>query len=179
FDHGDVPPELRALAEDGADRLHVLRALARGHEAVDANFAARGHEDAGQHLDRGAFPGAVRTDVADHFAALDGEADAIDRGNGAVVAHEKILDRAPDSLAALKAAEMLRQVVNVDQRFRGHERGILPSATRPSRAEEFESSSILTCLGAKLPTRCSRYAAWPRRTNSSTRATISPMRTGR
>ena len=112
FDHGDVPPELRALAEHDADGFHVLAALAPGNEAVDANLAARtGHQDAGEHLDGGGLAGAVGADVADHLAAVDREADAVHRGDGAVLAHEKILDRAPDAFAAFERAEVLAEIV--------------------------------------------------------------------
>ncbi len=88
FDYGDVPPELGALAEDDADRFHVLAALAVGNVAVDEDFAAGGNQDAGEHFDGGGFSGAVGADVADHFAAFDCEADAIHGGDGAVIADE-------------------------------------------------------------------------------------------
>ncbi len=39
FDDGDVPPELRALAENDADGLHVLAALFIWNETVDSGFA--------------------------------------------------------------------------------------------------------------------------------------------
>jgi hypothetical protein len=44
----------------------------------------------------------------------------------------------------MKAAEMLGKVVNVDQRFRGHEPGILPFATRPSPVEERSGSGSVS-----------------------------------
>ncbi len=78
FDHGDIPPELRALPENHADGLHVVPALAKRNKAVDANFARSRHQNAGEHLDAGGFSRAVRPDVADHFAAVDGKADAVD-----------------------------------------------------------------------------------------------------
>ena len=120
FDHGDVPPELRALAENDADGFHVLAALAIGNVAVDADFAAGGHQDAGEHLDGSGFPGAVGTDVADHFAAFDGETDAIHGGDGAVIAYEKILDRAPNALSAFECAEVLAEIVNVNEGLSAH-----------------------------------------------------------
>ena len=120
FDDGDVPPELRALAEDDADGFHVLAALAEGDEAVDDDFAAGGNQDAGEHLDAGGFSGTVRADVAHHLATVDFEADAIDGGDGSIVADEKILNRAPDSFAAMERAEMFAEILDVNQRVGAH-----------------------------------------------------------
>src|SRR5580704_9008818 len=53
FDHGDVPPELRALPEDHADRLHILGTLPAWDEPIHANLAAGRYQDTGQHLDAG------------------------------------------------------------------------------------------------------------------------------
>ena len=70
-----VPPELRALAEDDADPAGELdRGCATGSRPGDPEPARRRHEDAGEHLDRRRLAGAVRADVADHLAALDLEA---------------------------------------------------------------------------------------------------------
>src|SRR5277367_2481846 len=93
FDHGDVPPQLGALAEHHTDRLHILAALAVGNVTIDADFTAGGNQNAGEHLDGGGFSRAVGADVADHLAAFDGKADAIHGGHGAVIANEKILNR--------------------------------------------------------------------------------------
>ena len=120
FDDGDVPPELGALAEDDADGFYILAALAVGDVAVDADFAAGGDQDAGEHLDRGGFSGAVGADVTDHFAAFDCEADAIHGGDGAVIADEKILDGAPNAFAAFESAEVLAEIVNVNEGVSAH-----------------------------------------------------------
>ena len=72
-EQGQVPPELRLLAEDDADAPGEVAALALRVESGDAHAAAGGHEDASQHLDRRALAGAVRPDQPDHLAALDGE----------------------------------------------------------------------------------------------------------
>ena len=117
FDDGDVPPELRALPENHADGFHIVAALAKGHEAIDANFAAGRDQNAGEHLDAGGFAGAIRADVADHFAAVDRKADAVNRRDRVVVANEEILDRTPDAFPAVKGAEVLAEVVDVNQRI--------------------------------------------------------------
>ena len=120
FDYSDVPPKLSALAEHDADGFHVLAALAVGNVTVDADFAAGGDQDAGKHLDGGGFSGAVGADVADHFAAFDGEADAVHGGDGAVIADEKILDRAPDAFTSFECAEVLAEFVNVNEGISAH-----------------------------------------------------------
>src|SRR5271156_245501 len=114
FNHGDVPPQLGALAEHHADRFHILAALAVGNVTVDTNFTAGGNQNTGEHLDGGGFSRAVRPDVADHFAAFDGKSDAVHRGHGAVIANEKILNRAPHAFAPLEGAEVFREIVNVN-----------------------------------------------------------------
>ncbi len=120
FDYGDVPPKLGALAEDDADGFYVLATLAVGDVTVDADFAAGGHQDTGEHLDGGGFSGPVGADVADHFAAFDRESDAIDGGDGAVIADKKILDRAPNAFAAIESAEALAEFVNVNEGISAH-----------------------------------------------------------
>ena len=73
-----VPPELRALAEDDPDAARELDPLPRRIEARDPETACGGHEDPGEHLDGGRLSCAVRPDVADHRAALDRERDPVD-----------------------------------------------------------------------------------------------------
>jgi len=110
LDHGDVPPKLRALAEDDADGLHVLAALLPGHETIGTDFTAGGHENAGEHFDGGGFAGAVGADVADHFAGLDVEGDAVHGVHRLVIAFYQIADRAPHAFTALERAEMLGEI---------------------------------------------------------------------
>ena len=113
FDDGDVPPELRALAEDDADGFHVLAALLVGKEAVDARLARAGHQNAREHFDAGGFAGAVWPDVADHFAALDFETDFVDGADGQIIADKKILDRAPNAFAAAKGSKVFRECADI------------------------------------------------------------------
>src|SRR5690606_22456979 len=76
------------------------------------------HEDAGQHLDRGGFPGAVRADVADHLATFDLERDVVDGG-------ELLVRRAVDEAAkgAERAGVVLLDREGLDQ-FLGGDHGV-------------------------------------------------------
>src|ERR1700722_17871392 len=114
LDHRDVPPQLRALAKHHADGFHVLAALAVGKVPIDADFAAGGNQNPGEHLDCGGFPRAVGPDVANHFAAFDGETHAVHRGIGSVIANEEFLYRAPHAFAPLEGAEVFRELVDVN-----------------------------------------------------------------
>ena len=129
FDDGDVPPKLGALAENDADGFDVLAPLAIGDVAVDADFAARRDEDASEHFNAGGFSGAVGADVADHFAAVDGEGDAVYGRDGFVITDEEILNRAPNAFAAVEGAEVFAEIVDADDGIGGHERPILTSAS--------------------------------------------------
>ena len=53
--------------------------------AVEKDVARGGLQQTGEHLDGGALPGAVGSEVAENFAGLDLEADAIHRGHASVV----------------------------------------------------------------------------------------------
>src|SRR5580658_2184799 len=121
LDYGNIPPELCPLAEDHADRLHILGALPAWDEPVDANLAAGGDQNAGQHLDAGGFSGSVGADVPHRLPAVDREADVINGSQGAVLPYEQVLDRAPDPFAALESAEFLAQLVDVYQGVGAHE----------------------------------------------------------
>jgi hypothetical protein len=76
--HGQVPPQLRALAEDHADARHVPLAVREGIAAVDLHAPAVGPQDAREDLDGGRLARAVRPDEAEQFAALqlEGHADS-------------------------------------------------------------------------------------------------------
>ena len=99
FDGGDVPPELGALAEDHADGSYIGGTLFPRDEAVRENFAARGHQDAGEHFDGRGFAGAVGADIADHFAAADFKVNVLDGFDGLVFAMKKILQAAEEAFA--------------------------------------------------------------------------------
>src|SRR5436190_1042063 len=75
---GQVPPQLRALAEDDADARHVADALAPRDEAVHFASPKRRLEDATENLDEGRFARAVRADHPDKLAPLQREAHAIE-----------------------------------------------------------------------------------------------------
>ncbi len=125
FDGRDVPPQLRALAEDDADGFYVGGALAPGHETVRQNFARGRHEDAGEHFDGGGFAGAVRADVADHFAAADFKIYVFDGFDGLVFAMKKIREAAEDAFAPSETAVVLGETVDRDEGSVRHESAIL------------------------------------------------------
>ena len=68
FDDWEIPPELGALAEHGADARDVADALAPRNEAADYATAAGGFEDAAEDLEGRRLPGAVRADEAQELA---------------------------------------------------------------------------------------------------------------
>ena len=74
-----VPPQRGALAEHHADAPGQRRALPRRVQPRHPYAPGGRREDAGQHLDRGGLPGAVRAEVADELARRDGEGDPVDR----------------------------------------------------------------------------------------------------
>ena len=61
-------PELRALAENRPDVVGQFLALLPRGVAEHFGIAPAGVQDAGQHLDGGGFPRAVRADEAEQFA---------------------------------------------------------------------------------------------------------------
>jgi hypothetical protein len=65
-----IPPELRALAEDDADATRELDAVALRIEPRHPDVPRRRDEDAREHLDRRRLPRAVGPDVADDLAAF-------------------------------------------------------------------------------------------------------------
>ena len=72
-----VPPQLRTLAEDHADPQRQPGALRHRGQAAHRHLAGRGRQHSGEHLEGRRLAGAVRADVADHLAALDGEAHTV------------------------------------------------------------------------------------------------------
>ena len=77
-DGGDVLEQLCFLAEDDADVLHVVFAVLPWVVAVDFDASTGGFDAAGEHLDSGAFSGAVGAEESDHFAVSDVETDVVD-----------------------------------------------------------------------------------------------------
>ena len=64
-------PELRTLAEHGADLKREPPSLSPGYESKDAHVAGIRHENAGEDLQRRRLAGAVRTDEGDPLARRD------------------------------------------------------------------------------------------------------------
>jgi hypothetical protein len=118
FDQRQIPVQLRALAEDHADRARVAAPLFVGYEARDADHPGSRHEDPRQHLDRGRLPGAVGTDVADQFARVKRHRDALDRDLVLVVAREQRTQRAGDARLPHQRAEDFPQIARFDDRHR-------------------------------------------------------------
>jgi len=137
FYGGDVPPELRALAEDDADRFYVGGALAPGNEAVRGDFARSRHQDAGEHFDGGGFAGTVRADVTDHFSAADFKIDVFYGFDGLVFAMKKIRQAAQDAFAPSETAVVFGEGVNRDEGSVRHELVILARGGEKTGAGPF------------------------------------------
>src|SRR5579863_5102788 len=101
FDDGNIPPELRALAEYHADCPDVVSALPPGNESVGNNFPGAGYQNSGEHLNGRGFSSAVRPDVADHFAGFNFKGNVVNGAYSLIFAYKKVLDAAPQSLAPL------------------------------------------------------------------------------
>ena len=114
FDGGDVPPKLRALAEDDADGFYVGGTLAPGDKTIREDFARCRHQDASEHFDRGGFAGTVWADVADHFAAADFKIYVFDGFDGLVFAMKKILQTTEDAFAPAETTVVLGEGVDRD-----------------------------------------------------------------
>src|SRR5580704_4810239 len=125
FDYRNVPPQLRPLAEHHANRFYILPPLPKGNVTIDANFAARRHQNAREHLDGGRLTSPVRADVTDHFAALNRKPDAVHRRHSTVVTNEKILNRAPNPLPPPERAEVFAKIVHVNKWVGAHVDSIL------------------------------------------------------
>ena len=115
-DQRQVPPELRALAEDDADPRREALALLPRHQPGDRRAPAAGDEDAGEHLDRGALARAVRPDIADHLPRFDPKGDLVHRRDLAAGPGDQPAQRAEAPGVALLHAETLLQLLDLDQR---------------------------------------------------------------
>ena len=83
------------------------------------------------------LPAPFAPDVAHHLARFDGEADAINGVHGDVLAHEKVLQRAADAFAAAEGAEILAQVVHINDGWHGE------SAPGPNPGRAIRHSTLI------------------------------------
>ena len=116
FDDGNVPPELRALAEDDADVTRVLLPAFPRHDAGDAHLARGRHQNAGEHFDRRRFTRAIRADVPDQLARFKREGHVVDRDPLFVLSRKKRTQRAQRAGHAFVATEDFAQVARFDYR---------------------------------------------------------------
>jgi hypothetical protein len=114
FDDGEVPPELRSLAENGADAGDVADSVAPGCQSANYTVTARWFEDAAEDLEGGRFAGAVRADEAEEFSFCELEADSLEGVDRARAAAGEDGQRAEGAGVALGDAEGLGQVVDDD-----------------------------------------------------------------
>jgi hypothetical protein len=101
-----VPPQLAALAEDGADPAREASPFAGRLETAHPDVPGRRDQDPGQHLDRRRLAGSVGADVADAVARRDAEGHPVDGRHGVQGAPQ------PTGLAAYD--EVAAQVADVD-----------------------------------------------------------------
>ena len=114
--HGQIPVELRALAEHDADMLGVLLALLVGDAAVHQDLPRRGRQDSGEHLDGGGLSRAVGAHVAHEFAVADGEADVVHRPLDLVFPRKERAQLVLGILRVLVDLKRLGDVRNFDHR---------------------------------------------------------------
>jgi len=79
---GQVPPERRPLSKHDTDAPGQLEPLRHGFEPAHRDLTGGRRQHAGEHLERGGLAGPVGTQVAHYLPALDGQADAVDGGDG-------------------------------------------------------------------------------------------------
>ena len=116
FDDGQVPPQLRALPKDHADLCDVGDAFFPGYAAENFTAARIGYEDAGQYFDGGGFARAIGTDITDEFAGFNGEGDAVESSDLAVVAVHHAAQRTPHTGLTLGDLEGFDEVFDNDVR---------------------------------------------------------------
>ena len=113
LDHGQVPPQLRALTEHHAHDLRLADSIFVRRQSIDLDQSARRLQDARHHFDRGGFARAVRSDIADNFTRFNIERDACHCFDSAVIAREQVTECAAQSLAAVENFEMLAEVFDM------------------------------------------------------------------
>src|SRR5260370_3513635 len=137
LDGGDVPPQLRSLAEDNADGLYVGGALAPRDETVRRDIARGRHQDASEHFDRGGFSGAVGADVTDHFATASFKIYVFDGFDGLGFWMKKIRKAAEDAFASAETAVVLGESAYRDEGSVRHELIILARGGEKTGAAPF------------------------------------------
>ncbi|MNC34714.1 hypothetical protein D3C75_831660 [compost metagenome] len=88
----DVPPQLGALAEDGADLGGVLHSFFIRIDTVYRNTARRGHQYSAQHLDRGGLAGTIRPHIGDSLTGFNAQVQRLHRDLGNVPRHKQMLE---------------------------------------------------------------------------------------
>ena len=83
FGAGEMRVEMRFFG-DVSEALAVMDAVAGDRFAVEKNLAFAGLDQAGDHLERGGFAGAVRAQIACHFTRARDEADVPYRGDAGI-----------------------------------------------------------------------------------------------
>ena len=97
FDDGEIPPQLRPLAEDRADAGNVADALAPRHQTADDTSPGRRLENPAEDLDRRRFACTVGPDQAEQLAFGECEVDAFERVDRAPAATHDATERAKNS----------------------------------------------------------------------------------
>ncbi len=162
---GQVPPQLAALPEHGADAEAEGGAVLPGHEPEDARRARRRVEDAGQDLERRRLAGAIGAHERDALARLDAEGDVGDRGDRARGGGEDVPQAAEEARAAFADAIRLGEPLDLDGGL-DHGRGSLPpggAASRGGKRPGRGAQRIASCI----PWRSVSKAAWSALTRAS------------
>jgi hypothetical protein len=118
FDHGEIPPELGALAEDHTDVLDMIDALLPGDSAGDFAFSTGRNQDAGEDFHGGGFARAVGADVTHEFTGGNLEAHPIQRGELLVGSMDQPGGGSPNAFSPLGDLENLLKIFDHDLRHR-------------------------------------------------------------
>jgi len=108
-------PQLRALAEHGADAKRQLPSLPRRVEAEHAHLAGIGLQNSREHLQCRRFASAVGSDERDAFTRRDRKRQAVDGCDRFAVVAEQIANATANALSSRAPyAKRLRQLMQVD-----------------------------------------------------------------
>ncbi len=113
---GDVPPQLRPLAEHDADAPRVLLALLGRHQAVDDEPALAGTRMPVSILMVVDLPAPLGPEVRHGLAGLDGEIDVVHGELVAILTDEEMLERPGETRFLDCLSELLGQPVGFYQR---------------------------------------------------------------